>query len=115
MLAQAFATLHTQFKPLGEEVWDRYLKESSARTREEVLADIGLGQRLAVVVAKRLLQLSGQWQDEVPGSGGRKMTSVTIRGTEGMAIQFARCCAPIPGDPIIGLVKKKIRAGHPHA
>ncbi|GAB7126343.1 bifunctional (p)ppGpp synthetase/guanosine-3',5'-bis(diphosphate) 3'-pyrophosphohydrolase [Silvimonas sp. JCM 19000] len=106
LLAQAFATLHTQFKPLGEEVWDRYLKESSARTREEVLADIGLGQRLAVVVAKRLLQLSGQWQDEVPGSGGRKMTSVTIRGTEGMAIQFARCCAPIPGDPIIGLVKK---------
>lgn len=106
LLAQAFAALHTQFKPLHEEVWDRYLKESSARTREEVLADIGLGQRLAVVVAKRLLQLSGQWQDEPGGASNRKMTSVTIRGTEGMAIQFARCCAPIPGDPIIGLVKK---------
>ncbi|MBB5191804.1 GTP pyrophosphokinase [Silvimonas terrae] len=108
LLAQGFATLHQQFLPITEDTWDRYLKESSARTREDVLADIGLGQRLAVVVAKRLLQLSGQWLDDTAAAaaGGRKTSSVTIRGTEGMAIQFARCCNPIPGDPIIGLVKK---------
>ena len=27
-----------------------------------------------------------------------------IRGTEGMVITFAKCCRPIPGDPILGLV-----------
>ena len=33
-------------------------------------------------------------------------TAITIRGTEGMAVQFAKCCRPIPGDPVLGFVKK---------
>jgi len=87
-----------------EEVWEKYLRENGQKTREEVLADVGLGQKLSVVLAKRLLQLAGQWVEEA--NPGRKPPAVTIRGTEGMAIQFARCCQPIPGDPILGFVKK---------
>ena len=103
LLGQALTALGMR-EVVPDEVWEKYLRESNVKTREEVLADVGLGQRLAVVVAKRLLQLAGQWVEE--NHPGRKPPAVTIRGTEGMAIQFARCCQPIPGDPILGFVKK---------
>ena len=103
LVNQAFSSLH-QEQPVGSDVWERYLKESGDKSRQDVLADVGLGKKLAIVVAKRLLQLAGQWSDEA--AAGRKPAAVTIRGTEGMSIQFARCCNPIPGDPILGLVKK---------
>jgi len=77
------------------------LKTESAKTQDEILADIGLGKRLSVVVARRLLSLS----DPLPGDTKLPGT-VTIRGSEGMAVQFAKCCRPIPGDPILGLIKK---------
>jgi len=103
LLSQAFSALQ-QSMPVSVDTWERYLRENGEKSREDVLTDVGLGKRLAVVVAKRLLQLAGQWSDEpVPG---RKPVAVTIRGTEGMSIQFARCCNPIPGDPILGFVKK---------
>ncbi|KAF0811979.1 Bifunctional (p)ppGpp synthase/hydrolase SpoT [Andreprevotia sp. IGB-42] len=104
LLASAFASLHLSPDIATDDVWERYFKESSARNHDDVLAELGLGKRLPVMVAKRLAQLAGQWKEEAPAN--RKGPAVTIRGTEGMAIQFARCCNPIPGDPILGLVKK---------
>ncbi|GHD67105.1 RelA/SpoT family protein [Jeongeupia chitinilytica] len=104
LLEQGFSTLHQAPVELDDDVWDRYVKENGARDKDEILADIGLGKRLAVVVVKRLLQLAGLWRDE--GGGARRTAAMTIRGTEGMAVQFGRCCNPIPGDPILGIVKK---------
>ena len=52
------------------------------------------------MVARRLLAAAEQAQPE--GKGG----PIVIRGTEGMAVQFAKCCRPIPGDAIIGSIKK---------
>jgi GTP pyrophosphokinase len=53
-----------------------------------------------VVVAKKLLSIDGA------GDGEARLDSITIRGTEGLAVQFAPCCRPIPGDPIIAQIKK---------
>ncbi|QBC44376.1 RelA/SpoT family protein [Iodobacter fluviatilis] len=104
LLAQGFANLNQPLQNVSDDVWDRYLKENGEKSREVVKAELGLGKRLAVVVAKRLLQLGGSWQDEA--ALGRKPAAVAVRGGEGMAIQCARCCNPIPGDPILGFVKK---------
>jgi GTP pyrophosphokinase len=82
--------------------WERLLKENSAKSRQEVLADIGLGKQLAIVIARQLLSIAepkGAKSEKIPGS-------LIIRGSEGMALQFAKCCHPIPGDPIIGFLKK---------
>jgi GTP pyrophosphokinase len=85
---------------IREPQWEKFVREAGAKSREEVLADIGLGKRLAAVVARRLLLGEPAASETgVPGS-------VVIRGTEGMAVQFAQCCKPIPGDPIIGLISK---------
>jgi GTP pyrophosphokinase len=54
-----------------------------------------------VVVARRLLALSAEHLDE-----RKPAAPIIIRGSEGMAVQYAQCCHPIPGDPIIGLINK---------
>ncbi|GLS05255.1 guanosine-3',5'-bis(diphosphate) 3'-pyrophosphohydrolase [Chitiniphilus shinanonensis] len=104
LLAQSISSLVPIAQPPGDEIWERWLKENNVRSRDEALSEIGLGKRLPLVMAKRMLQLSGQWFEEP--TPGKRPNAVTIRGTEGMAIQFARCCNPIPGDPIIGFFKK---------
>ena len=96
LLNQALRALDSNVAAIQPEQWERL----SARSRQDVLADIGLGKRLAAIVARKLLTLSDH-AGESKASG-----SIVIRGSEGMAVQFAKCCRPIPGDPIIGFIKK---------
>ena len=62
---------------------------------EDLLEDIGLGNRMAYVVARRLLASEGEQPQSAEGP-------LAIRGTEGLVLSYAKCCTPIPGDPIIG-------------
>ncbi|MDP2707443.1 MAG: DUF5913 domain-containing protein, partial [Burkholderiales bacterium] len=81
--------------------WDKLLKDTGAKSRQDILSDIGLGKRLGMVIARRLLSLG-----EAAGEERKAGAPILIRGSEGMAVQFAQCCRPIPGDPIIGLINK---------
>ena len=101
LLNQAIAALQPTAETIEDSAWDKLLRDVGSATREEVFADIGLGKQLAIVVARRLLTLG-----EGDGNSNRLPGSVMIRGSEGMALQYARCCNPIPGDPILGYVKK---------
>ncbi len=100
LLNQALRALNKDLTDIGAERWEKLLRDGGARSRQEVFADIGLGKRLAAVVARKLLSAAEQTQPE--GRSG----PIVIRGTEGMAVQFAKCCRPIPGDAIIGSIKK---------
>jgi GTP pyrophosphokinase len=101
LLNQALASFRSSLSDITDQQWQRLLKESSARSRDSLLSDIGLGKRLSAVIARQLLSFGGSQPQEsgVPGT-------VVIRGSEGMAVQFAKCCKPIPGDPIIGMISK---------
>ncbi len=99
LLEQALRALRSSLAEVEEAGWERVVRDSGARSREELLADIGLGKRLPAVVARRLLRKADLQESKLAGS-------VTIRGTEGVAVQFATCCHPIPGDPIVGSIKK---------
>src|SRR5687767_10586891 len=99
LLDQALKALKSSLAEIEEPAWERVMRDGGARSREELLADIGLGKRLPAVVARRLLRRA-EGADEAPAG------SVTIRGTEGMAVQLASCCRPIPGDAIVGSIKK---------
>ncbi len=83
----------------NESQWERYLKEGG-RNRADTLADIGLGKKLAFVVARQLLVKD---QDALTRTGTGPML---IHGAEGIAVRLGKCCHPIPGDPIIGQIKK---------
>src|SRR2546421_4134039 len=101
LLEQALKALKGSLADIDDAAWERVVRGGGARSREELLADIGLGKRLPAVVARRLLKRSDVSREELKTSG-----SVTIRGTEGMAVQLATCCRPSPGDAIGGSSKK---------
>ncbi len=101
LLNQALGALQANVGEITDAQWKKLLKDSNAKTRQDILGDIGLGKRLGVVVARRLLALSESHLVEHKPSA-----PIVIRGSEGMAVQFAQCCHPIPGDPIIGLLNK---------
>ncbi|WP_303783528.1 bifunctional (p)ppGpp synthetase/guanosine-3',5'-bis(diphosphate) 3'-pyrophosphohydrolase [Azovibrio restrictus] len=99
LLNQELHNLGVQPAEIPAAAWERLVKASGNRSIKDVFTDIGLGKRLAAVAARRLLA-----EDAIPIAA--TPGSLTIRGTEGMAIQLAKCCQPIPGDPIIGSIKK---------
>jgi GTP pyrophosphokinase len=98
LLNQAFRALGADPTQIRPSCWDRVHKETG-KTRDEVLTDIGLGKRLNIVVARQLMMQ----EQNLPNP--RQHGAITIRGSEGVAVQLAKCCSPIPGDPIIAFVK----------
>ena len=80
-----------------------YLADAHLASLDALLAEIGLGNRMAALVARRLV--SGDQaeapQGQVAGNGAPQ--PLAIKGTEGMVVTFARCCRPIPGDEIAAL------------
>jgi GTP pyrophosphokinase len=101
MLNQAVRALGAKSSEATPDRWERLVRDLGAKSRQEVVADIGLGKRLAAIVARKLLTL-GESSPESKAPAG----SIVIHGSEGLAVQLARCCNPIPGDPIIGFMKK---------
>jgi len=75
----------------------RELERMKLHSMDDLLAEVGLGNAMSVVVAKNLL---GDPQQS-SSSSGRKLP---IKGADGVLLTFAKCCRPIPGDPIIAHV-----------
>ena len=108
LLNQALATLNIEPESVTWERWEALAKEYGSRTQLEILADIGLGKRLSFVVAQALTRAVGRSEEASAhtGTAPGKQAALTLRGVEGVAIQYAKCCRPIPGDAIIGQFRK---------
>jgi GTP diphosphokinase / guanosine-3',5'-bis(diphosphate) 3'-diphosphatase len=65
---------------------------------DDLYENIGLGERLAPLVARRLLPAAK------PDDGSGALAPLAIAGTEGLLVTYARCCFPIPGDPIFAFL-----------
>ena len=93
-------------------LWDKILRFSGNRSRADLLTDIGLGKRIASMVAKRIVVLLaelGEKPDALLLSRERftahesvSQGALVLDGSEGASVQFANCCKPIPGDGILG-------------
>jgi GTP pyrophosphokinase/guanosine-3',5'-bis(diphosphate) 3'-pyrophosphohydrolase len=89
-----------QLQDFHESRWAELLKHLEVNSMDALLEDMGMGNRLPFLVVRLLMK------DEIPteadpteeGGGAPLM----IKGAEGMVVSLARCCRPIPGDPIIG-------------
>lgn len=75
---------------------DRVVLETKHASFSELLADIGLGNELSAIVARRLLGENAKLSD--------KQSKVAIRGTEGLLVSYSRCCHPIPDDEIVAVL-----------
>ena len=109
LLNQALATLRVAPESITWERWEALQKEYGAKSQLEIVADIGLGKRLSFVVAQALARPTGKANDEgsaAPPTLPAKPSALTLRGVEGVAIQYAKCCRPIPGDRVVGQFRR---------
>ena len=93
-------------------LWDKLLRFTGNRNQQDLLMDIGLGKRIASIVAKRLVVLlgeRGQKPDALLMTRERftahetvSQGAITLDGSENASVTYARCCHPIPGDEIVG-------------
>ena len=116
MLMQALRAEGIQRLPQDSSVdkplWEKILRFSGNRSRADLLTDIGLGKRIASMVAKRIVVLlaeNGEKPDPLLMSRERytadesvSQGALVLDGSEGASVQFATCCKPIPGDSILG-------------
>jgi GTP pyrophosphokinase len=109
--SEGFAQLPAS-DPTYRSLWDKLLRFTGSKTLTELLTDIGLGKRVATIVAKRLVKLLadlGERPDPLLLSLERftshetlSQGSVVVDGSENASVQYAQCCHPLPGDAILG-------------
>jgi len=85
---------------LGKEVIEKVKKETHKESFDDILAEIGLGQTASVIIAHRLVPNV----EEVIKTHDNSNRPLAIKGTEGMMIEYAKCCHPVPGDSIVGTI-----------
>lgn len=86
----------SSLEDIPNETITRVLNESKNADLDEMLSNIGLGNAMSLVIARRLLG------DEETLHHAHRRSSMAIRGADGVMVTYAKCCQPIPGDPIVG-------------
>ena len=99
LLDQALANYDTRYNQLKKSQIKRLLKETAAPTFEHVLQQIGLGNSMPFAVANLLVPPSKR---KIREEKRNPSLAVVIDASEGMLVQYGKCCHPIPGDPILG-------------
>ncbi|MFO7552295.1 MAG: bifunctional GTP diphosphokinase/guanosine-3',5'-bis pyrophosphate 3'-pyrophosphohydrolase [Haliea sp.] len=87
----------------GSQLQD-YLKRHEYEALDDLLVDIARGNRLPPITAQQIL---GELAAGLLEPAGQKPQPMAIRGTEGFMVTYARCCHPIPGDPIEGYLSSE--------
>jgi guanosine-3',5'-bis(diphosphate) 3'-pyrophosphohydrolase len=96
----------------NQAIWEKLLRFTGNKTRADLLADIGMGKRISNIVAKRMVNLLAEvgekpdalllTRERYTAHGSASLAAVTLDGSENASVQFAHCCRPVPGDPIVG-------------
>jgi RelA/SpoT family (p)ppGpp synthetase len=106
LLEQSLAALRIDSGSLPLALLEKTARDAGAKTIDDLYADVGLGRRLAPVVARSIaLEMSAR-----PAAAAfvPRPLPIVIHGSEGMAVQCSACCLPLPGDSVIG----HMRGGH---
>jgi len=102
LLDRALAGFNKKLGELPEDELQDYLQRHRYQAMEDLLEDVARGNRLPAITAQQLLGELGADQERTG-----KTLPVAIRGTEGFMVSYAKCCHPIPGDPIEGYLSSE--------
>jgi guanosine-3',5'-bis(diphosphate) 3'-pyrophosphohydrolase len=97
LIERALAALSLSLDAIAEENFVRVAKELKLSSKDHLFEEIGLGNQMAPLVARRLTV-------DAMGSEDPNVAPLAIKGTEGMVVSYAKCCRPLPGDPILGFL-----------
>lgn len=98
LLDQALAELASQSDKIPPETLEALLRDLDYKLLDDLYYDLGTGNQMPMVIAKRLVVDPELNELAVENA----FTPLAIKGTEGMVVEFAACCQPIPGDNIVG-------------
>lgn len=98
MLKAALRQLDSSLDDIDSSRLEQVLEERKLKSLNQLLAEIGIGNQMATIIAQRLVA-----EDEGACHKGND-SPLAIKGTEGLVITYGKCCHPIPGDPVIGHV-----------
>ena len=99
LLEQSVSNLVGSEETITKERFSRVLEQYKLKDSEELLAEIGLGNRNSILVAKAMYEI----EDDITEFDNAGMP-LAIKGTEGMVVSYAKCCRPVPGDAIVGFM-----------
>lgn len=103
LLEKSLIALGYSLNQVSDEAKENAISESGLEDFDTLLEDIGLGNRMAPLVGRKLLP-SGNKEDATGSTSNEGQRPLVISGTEGMVVKFAKCCHPIPGDPIVAFL-----------
>lgn len=103
LLDKALQGISLQLNKIPKKVFNKILAETKTPTLNNLYEEIGLGNRVAAFVATQIAS-SSKHKDAKNTKAEIKEKPLLITGTEGMAVELAECCHPIPGDNIIGCI-----------
>ncbi len=95
---------------LDERQLEAVVKHNQVDNFDDLLSEIGLGNRMAYLIARQLvageagIETSSMDLGQASNHNAQTRSAVTIHGTEGLLVRFASCCKPIPGDPVVGVM-----------
>lgn len=93
------AASHVSLTDYDSKTWQEILQDFGVDSIEILYEEVGLGKRMAPLVAQRLLSYQPQKSSAIKA---QKRGVLTIKGTEGLVVTYAHCCYPIPGDLVVG-------------
>ena len=92
------------YQDISEVDMEYLLNKNKNENENELFKDIGLGNKMAPLIARQLVVLKKLASKKNQKNSVDNTTPLSIKGTEGMVVKFPKCCYPIPGDPIHGFV-----------
>ena len=98
LLDQSLGYLNVKLKHLKKDELREALDALGVRSLNKLLEEIGLGKRVGNVVSRQMISVLNKESNE----GDSSILALEITGTEGLVVNYATCCKPIPGDSVIG-------------
>lgn len=101
LLDKALSGFGSQIETVPQESLDNLLAQNNLNGLDQLLEEIGLGNRMSYMVAQKLVS-QNKTATVLESTEREQEGYIAIRGSEGMVMNYAKCCHPIPGDPIVG-------------
>ena len=101
LLSKELAVYELALSDIPERTLEMVLEEYGYENLDQLLSEIGLGNRIPKLVARRIAPGEATTSAD---EAQRETKPLAIKGTEGLSVSFGRCCQPIPGDHIVGIV-----------
>jgi len=101
LLDKALSGFGSQIETVPQESLDNLLAQNNLNGLDQLLEEIGLGNRMSYMVAQKLVS-QNKTATVLESTEREQEGYIAIRGSEGMVMSYAKCCHPIPGDPIVG-------------